>query len=87
MPRKLGKLTSLSAIITPACVQGETTHAGTTIDLEARFIQSLDKVLEITLQHKAVLGLQYEEQNIVRKRYRDAVVRVTFSHKILVFVL
>ena len=25
---------------------------------EARFIQSLEKVLEITFQHKAVLGLQ-----------------------------
>ena len=42
------KLTSLSVITARA--QGETT---TTIDLEARFIQSLEKVLQITLQHKA----------------------------------
>ena len=58
------------------CACSRQNNSGTTIDLEAKFIQSLEKVFEITLQHKAVLGLQYEDQNHVRKIYRNAVVCV-----------
>ena len=84
------KLASLSTIIPPARVHGETTREPRSI-LKKRLIQSLDKVLTITFQHKAALGLQYEDQNHARKSYRNSVVRVnntvTFSRMILVFVL
>ena len=61
------KIASLSTIIPPACVHGETTQEPRSI-LKKRLIQSLDKVLKITFQHKAVLiGLQYEDQNFTRK--------------------
>ena len=39
-------------------------------------------MLKITFQHKAVLGLQYEDQNRARKNsYRNAVVRVLYSNR------
>ena len=63
--RKLGKLTSLSTIIPPPRVHGKTTQEPRSI-LKKRLVQSLDKVLKITFQHKAALGLQYEAQNLVR---------------------
>ena len=75
VPRKLGK-TNQSFSNNHTCVCSRWNNSGTTIDLEARFIQSLEKVLKITFQHKAALGLQYEDQNLVRKSYHNTVVRV-----------
>ena len=63
------KLASLSTIIPPVHVHGETTQEPLSILEQLRFIRSLEKVLEITLQHKAVLGVQYEDQNLVKKKY------------------
>ena len=84
------KLASLSTIIPPARVHVETTREPRSI-LKKRLVQSLDKVLKITFQHKAALGLQYEAQNLVRKScriiYTNDCITVSFSHDILGFVL
>ena len=80
--RKLEKLASLSTIIPPARVHVETTREPRSI-LKKRLVQSFDKVLKITFQHKAALGLQYEAQNLVRKScriiYTNDCITVSFS--------
>ena len=54
--RKLEK-TSQSVNNNPTYACSCWNNSGTTIDLEKRLVQSLDKVLKITFQHKAALGL------------------------------
>ena len=70
MQRKLEKkLASLSTIIPPARVHGETTREPRSI-LKTTHSVARQGAKDYTFQHKAALGLQYKDQKHARKSYR-----------------